>query len=142
MLEPSPERIRKIEDITELSGYPILPGTVMTSDSSALRLRIQLSERDDVSEYRGPIRYSVEGLGDVDQSYVTTLADENAWYYARLRSIRNDLVGTAHNLTLLAPQLAADRSAPLISPAQISVPVYQSQTVDLGAFITEASGID
>jgi hypothetical protein len=124
----------------QLRGMPIVPGMRIQTPSGG-RLMIEYSDGAR-SVFDTPSVYECQSLGTRDGDYSFSLSRANKFYYARLAAFDAGGFGTWANLTLLAPQIAADDEPPTLYVADtLRVPVYQSRTLSLRDQISDASNI-
>lgn len=89
-----------------------------------------------------PVTYEFRSLGQPSKDYSVSVNRENGWYYSRLYSFREGKEGTKAVLTLLSPQLEADKEGPLLAmDSVIRMPVYRPFTKNFSRDATDLSGI-
>lgn len=128
-------------NLTELKGFPVIPGTKIDIDLQGARIDIGYFNGASL-EINGPAIYEYSNLGPKSDNYNINLQRENNWYYARLWSVGPTGDEARARLTLLSPQYAADSEAPNITLSQsIRVPVYLTQTLDMNDYTDDVSGV-
>lgn len=112
----------------------------METDNSAVRMGITYYNSAN-SVISGPFGYQTYTLGTRSDSYEVSIRHENGWYYSELSAITPD-VHTKANITLLSPQLEADKESPLMNISKaFRAPVYQEKRVNLIDSVTDNGGI-
>lgn len=84
------------------------------------------------------LRYDLVDLWELNDTYQVQISLKNDFYYAKIRSFKNNIFSTESNQTILSPQLANDLDAPELNGLwSIRIPVYQDKAVDITSFIYE-----
>lgn len=129
----------KTMELSKLRGLPSLPETkvVLTKPAS----KISMGYHDGSSfDLRGPAEYSTYSLGTVSPNYSVTIPQSNDWYYSKLYAFEGETRGAEANLTLLSPQLQADKEGPLVEfPSNYRIPVYVKESVNLKRYVSDVS---
>ncbi|HRI35736.1 MAG TPA: hypothetical protein PK765_01360 [bacterium] len=119
---------------------PIVPGMRIEIPSGG-RLLIEYFDGAR-SVFDTPAIYEYQSIGDRDGEYSFALPRENRFSYARLAPFDAGGYGTWANLTLLAPQIAADNEPPVLYVSDtLRIPVYQSREISLRDQISDSSNI-
>jgi hypothetical protein len=80
-------------------------------------------------------------LWQKSENYYVRVNKNNDYYYAKINSFKDNIDSTLSNQILLAPQIKADQSSPILYLHSIRIPIYQEQTVDITQEIYESSWI-
>lgn len=119
----------------EMIGMPILPGMRVYSLGGGFDIRDHI--RDEEIGFAGGAEYLMQSVSTASDMYSTTLEYPNGFYLATLRSLSYPSSDTAR-VTLLAPQLSADTSAPQLDIPEVTrIPVYQQYAYSLRDFVSE-----
>ncbi|MCT4617445.1 MAG: taxilin [Candidatus Gracilibacteria bacterium] len=136
--------------VLELSGLPLLPGTVIKSMGNYEKiynesnyLNIKYYDNYELHlDFRDYAQYNLIDLGDDSDSYFVMLEAKNDLYYARIKNFAYEKESTFSNPVVLAPQKENDKSRPSFSLSNLRVPVYQNFEIDITSAIQDESGIE
>lgn len=94
-------------------------------------------------DFRYIKRYLLYDLGSIStETYLIRQELKNDFYYANIKTFKEDIVWTFTQQILLSPQKEADGKAPEITvDGPIRIPVYQQQNFDFTEYIYEELGI-
>lgn len=140
LIEDSPSITPRVQDLSALSGYPVISGQRIEITRPQARLDIKYYN-DAELDMNGFSVYESYSLGSRSRDYHVSLRQDNAWYYAKLGAVTPD-DHTDTQITLLSPQAQADKEAPLIQINKgLRAPVYIEHKIDLRGSITDVSGV-
>lgn len=130
-----------VRELSKIKGLPVLPGVRISMAKNASRIEIEYHDGASYS-MRGPAEYSAYDLGAKSSGYSVSIDQSNDWYYAKLHAFEGKALGTAASLTLLSPQIQADKEGPLVEfPVHYRIPVYAKEIVNLKKYVRDVSGI-
>ncbi|MDD5769409.1 MAG: hypothetical protein PHE25_00425 [Candidatus Gracilibacteria bacterium] len=136
---------------SSIIGYvkkPLLPGakielsqdTTNTNTTSYISIKYYDDSITDL-DFSEVKYYELYDLGYKSDSYLIRTSMENNYYYAKIRSFRNNKFSTYSNQILLSPQIESDNKAPEITNiSSIKAPVYQKRSINISDYIFEDSG--
>ncbi len=128
-------------ELSKLRGLPSLAETRVTLAKPASKITMAYHDGS-TFDLRGPADYSTYDLGAVSPTYSVSLSQSNDWYYSKLYAFTGNEVGAQANLTLLSPQIQADKEGPLVEfPTNYRIPVYVKETVNLKKYVSDVSGV-
>jgi hypothetical protein len=140
LINESSSPVRRPQDFQKLNGLPVILGQKIEIPATTARLNIEYYNGASL-RMDGPSLYESHELGAKSDEYDVSLRQDNGWYYARLESV-SPSPRTSTRITLLSPQMEADKEAPLIEVAGgFRAPVYLDRAIDLREQITDVSGI-
>ncbi|MBW7954446.1 VCBS repeat-containing protein [Candidatus Gracilibacteria bacterium] len=84
--------------------------------------------------------YKLYDLGNKAKDYFVRSKIENDYYYAKIRSFKNNIFSSYGNQILLSPQKESDNKLPEVNFNLIKLPVYQKKLFDFTDSIYENSG--
>lgn len=85
--------------------------------------------------------YELYNLWNAANSYSIRSEIKNDYYYAKIRTFKNNLFSTYSAQTLLSPQNESDTTAPEISNiSHLRIPVYSQKIFDISTSLFENSG--
>lgn len=131
----------KTVDLSEIRGLPALANTKIVLSKPASRITVGYH---DGSEFglRGPAQYDAVDLGKPAPKYSVSVSQSNDWYYSKLYAFGEKQAGAQASLTLLSPQIQADKEGPLNGfPTNYRIPVYVRETVGLKKYVSDVSGV-
>lgn len=128
-------------DLSTLKGLPVLPDTKVTMAKPASRISLGYHDGSEF-QLRGPAEYLAYDLGTPSPNYSVSLDQSNDWYYSKLYAFAGGEVGAQASLTLLSPQIQADKEGPLLEfPTNYRIPIYVKDVVNLKKYVRDVSGI-
>lgn len=120
----------------DYQGMPIIASLRMTAPDGGMRVRyIPTGEMTTLNKWS---QYAYLPLGSKSPDYYINLSYPDGVYSARIKSLDTEQVLT--NVSLFAPQIASDKSDPIIDfPDNIRIPVYSTVSFPFDDFISEMS---
>ncbi len=138
----------------EIRGYigkPLFAWTKISYLSNEQSARLTASKWVKIMYYDGSVfhqdfqetqSYEIVDLWQKNQSYSLRVSSENDYFYAKIQAFSRNKFSSYSQQILLSPQKQSDTTAPeILWLAQLRVPVYQKQRIDITDFIYENSGI-
>jgi hypothetical protein len=131
----------KTVELSTIKGLPVLPETKILLLKPTSKVRVGYHDGTEY-ELRGPAEYGYYDLGKVMPKYSVSIPQSNDWYYSKLYSFDGKNESAHASLTLLSPQLQADKEGPIVEfPTNYKIPVYVKDTVNLKKYIGDVSGV-
>ena len=115
-------------------GMPIISALQFIAPDGGMRIRY--NPNNSLLSIGKGSQYSLLPLGTKESSYFVNMSYPDGVYSARMKSLDTEEVLT--NISLFAPQIASDKSAPIIDfPETVRIPVYSTKSFALEDFISE-----
>lgn len=140
------------QSIRNYLGLPIFPWTKIDYLENELSVNsLNESSHIDIEYYdwsyiwidfRDIDSYKLYDLWPKQENHIISVDMKNDFYYAKIRSFKDELFSTYSKQILLSPQLESDSYAPeIILRNPVRIPVYQSKRIDFTPYIYEDSWI-
>jgi hypothetical protein len=115
-------------------GMPIISSLQFIAPDGGMRVRY--NPNNSILTLNKWSQYSFLPLGTKESSYYVNMSYPDGVYSARMKSLDTEEVLTS--ISLFAPQIASDKSAPVIDfPETVRIPVYSTKSFALKDFISE-----
>ena len=127
------------QEIIYMKNKPLFPWTkiIWNWDNGWVEIKYY-DGSENILDFSKSRYYELYDLGNNANEYNIRTNMPNDYYYARIKTFKNDIYWTYSNQVLLSPQLEADkRASEFMSFNNIRIPVYTEKTIDVTSYIFE-----